>query len=299
MMTNGTLIDSTPVAIPETTMNMARRNMPADDFARYSAVQLHKLSYWSEGLTIKAYLGLPPAESGQKLPALVFNAGGTGETGALSDITAAATVGLYASWGYVVIASQYRGRGGSQGTEEWGAGDVDDAMNALVLLQSFAYVDQDRIGIIGGSRGGMMALQMLSRTEVFKAAITFGAPTEFTNLAEDSYILKTARRFIPNVANHPEELAKRSVTLYTDKLCKTTPLLVLHGSGDRRVEPEHAYKLGLALQKTLHPYKLIMYDNADHVLAGRRDESNAEMRAWVDMYVKNHAPLPRVGPHGA
>jgi len=73
----------------------------------------------------------------------------------------------------------------------------------------------------------------------------------------------------------------------------------LHGSGDRRVEPEHAYKLGRALQKTLHPYKLIIYDNADHVLAGRRDESNADMRAWVDMYVKSRAPLPRVGPHGA
>jgi dipeptidyl aminopeptidase/acylaminoacyl peptidase len=298
-MTNGTLIDSTPVAIPGTTMNMARRNMPTDDFARYSAVQLHKLTYWSEGLKIKAYLGLPPAENEQKLPALVFNAGGTGETGALSDITAAATVGLYASWGYVVIASQYRGRGGSEGAEEWGAGDVDDAMNALVLLQSFNYVDQDRIGIIGGSRGGMMAMQMLTRTSAFKAAITFGAPADFTDLADDSYILVTAKRFIPEIANHREELLKRSTTLYADKICKTTPLLVLHGSGDRRVAPEHSYKLGLALQKTRHPYKLIIYDNADHVLAGRRDESNADMRAWVDMYVKNHAPLPRVGPHGA
>ena len=297
-MTSGTLIDSRPVPVPETTINMARRSMAADDFARYAAVQLHELTYWSEGMRIKAYLGLPPADS-VPMPALVFNPGGTGERGALSAITAAATVGLYASWGYVVIASQYRGRGGSEGTEEWGAGDVDDAMNALVLLQTLEYVDKDRIGIIGGSRGGMMALQMLARTNVFKAAITFGAPTEFTELAEDSYILQTARRFLPEIANIREELAKRSVTHYADTLCKTTPLLVLHGSGDRRVEPEHAYKLGRALQKTLHPYKLIIYDNADHVLAGRRDESNADMRAWVDMYVKSRAPLPRVGPHGA
>ncbi len=275
-MTSGTLIDSRPVPIPETTLNMARRSMTADDFAQYAAVQLHELTYWSEGLRIKAYLGLPPAESAP-MPALVF----------------------YASWGYVVIASQYRGRGGSEGAEEWGAGDVDDAMNALALLQTFEYVDKERIGIIGGSRGGMMALQMLARTNVFKAAVTFGAPTEFTELAEDSYILQTARRFLPEIANIREELAKRSVTHYADALCKTTPLLVLHGSGDRRVEPEHAYKLGRALQKTLHPYKLTIYDNADHVLAGRRDESNADMRAWVDIYVKSRMPLPRVGPHGA
>ncbi|MFY8001437.1 MAG: alpha/beta hydrolase family protein [Candidatus Kapaibacteriota bacterium] len=295
---NATLIDSKPVAIPEMTLNMARRNMPADDFARYAAVQMYQITYWSEGLKIKAYLGLPPAESAQ-IPALVFNAGGTGETGALSDVTAAATVGLYASWGYVVIASQYRGRGGSEGTEEWGAGDIDDAMNALALLQTLEYVDAERIGIIGGSRGGMMALQMLMRTTIFKAAITFGAPTDFTDLAEDSYILVTAKRFLPDVAIHPEELRKRSAVFSADKLCKTTPLLVLHGSGDRRVAPGHAYKLGMALQTSQHPYKLTIYDNADHVLAGRRDESNADMRAWVDMYVKNRAPLPRVGPHGA
>ena len=297
-MSNGTLIDSRLVPVPSSALNMARRNMTDDDFARYAAVQLHELTYWSEGLRIKAFLGLPAAEA-PKMPALVFNAGGAGERGALTATTAAATVALYASWGYVVIASQYRGRGGSEGVEEWGGGDVDDAMSALTLLQSLEYVDTERIGIIGGSRGGMMALQMLTRTTVFKAAITFGAPTDFTDLAEDSYILKTARHFIPDVASRREELALRSAALFAENICKTTPLLVLHGSGDRRVEAEHAYKLGLALQRSLHPYKLVVYDNADHVLAGRREESNAEMRAWVEMYVQRRAPLPRVGPHGA
>jgi hypothetical protein len=42
-----------------------------------------------------------------------------------------------------------------------------------------------------------------------------------------------------------------------------------------------------------------MYDNADHVLAGRRNESNDDIRWWVDHYVRDRAPLPRTGPHGA
>ncbi|MCS6807661.1 MAG: prolyl oligopeptidase family serine peptidase [Bacteroidota bacterium] len=298
-MTNGTLLDSRPIEIPISSLAMARRTLRNDDFSRYAAVQMHEITYWSEGLRIKAFLCLPPAEQYELLPGLIFNAGGTGERGALSPLTAAATVALYASWGYVVLASQYRGRGGSEGTEEWGAGDVDDAMNALLVMMSLPYVDTERLGIIGGSRGGMMALQMLTRTSIFKAAVVFGAPTDFTTLTEDSYILTTARRFIPSSANLGEELAKRSAALYADKLCKTTPLLVQHGSGDRRVDVTHAYKLGMALQKTLHPYKLIIYDNADHVLAGRREESNADTRYWLDMYVKHRAPLPRVGPHGA
>jgi dipeptidyl aminopeptidase/acylaminoacyl peptidase len=295
---NGTLIDSRPVAVPDTVLSMSRRSMAAEDFTRLSAVQLYELTYWSEGLRIKAYLGLPPATEA-RMPALLFNPGGTGERGALTATTAAATVGLYASWGYVTLASQYRGRGGSEGTEEWGAGDVDDAMNALELLRALDYVDTDRVGIIGGSRGGMMALQMLMRTKTFRAAVTVGAPTTFVDLPEDSYILATARKFFPPNTNVEQELAVRSVARSADTFCKTTPLLVLHGTGDRRVEPIHAYTLGRALQDAQHPYKMILYDNADHVLAGRREESNADMRTWVDVYVKNRAPLPRTGPHGA
>ena len=163
---NGTLIDSRPVAIPDGITSMSRRTMTVEDFASFAAVQMHELTYWSEGLRIKAYLGLPQATEA-KMPALIFNAGGTGERGALSSMTAAATVGLYASWGYVVLASQYRGRGGSEGVEEWGAGDVDDAMNALTLLQSLDYVDTERVGIIGGSRGGMIDRKSVCRERVW------------------------------------------------------------------------------------------------------------------------------------
>jgi dipeptidyl aminopeptidase/acylaminoacyl peptidase len=299
-MTNGTLLSSTPVPVPDSAYSMAKRSMPLEDYEQFQHVQLHELTYWSDGLRIKAFLGLPPAHE-TRMPALMFNAGGTGERGALSPLTAAATVGLYAAWGYVTLASQYRGRGGSEGKEEWGAGDVHDAMNLIPLLQSLPYIDHNRIGIIGGSRGGMMALQMLAQTTLFKAAITFGAPTSFTDLPEDSYILQTARRFLPELtpAALHEELAKRSSVLWAEQLCKTTPLLVLHGSGDRRVDANHAYTLGQALQRTLHPYRLIVYENADHVLAGRREESNRDMRWWLDHYVRELAPLPKVGPHGA
>jgi dipeptidyl aminopeptidase/acylaminoacyl peptidase len=295
------LLDSTPVILPDSAYSMYKRTLPSEEYERLRAVQLHECTYLSDGLRIKAYLALPTATEA-RMPALLFNAGGTGERGALSPLTALATVGLYASWGYVTLASQYRGRGGSEGVEEWGAGDVTDAMNALAMLQTLSYVDTNRIGIIGGSRGGMMALKMLTQTDVFKAAITFGAPTYFLDLPDDSYILQTAKRFFPSVMAHADlraALEQRSAALWADKLCKTTPLLVLHGSGDRRVDADHAYKLGLALQTHLHPYKLIIYDNADHVLAGRRDESNRDMREWVEQYVRNRAPLPKVGPHGA
>ncbi len=277
---------------------MLVRALDGEDRQRFDGVSLYDITYRSEGLNIRGFLALPPA-TGEPMPAVVFNRGGSGPKGALNDVSASQVLCLYASWGYVAVASNYRGTGGSGGEEEWGAGDVNDAMNVLPLLHSFSYVDNDRIGLVGGSRGGMMALQMLARTDAFRAAVTFGAPTAIYGLPSSAYIYKTMSRYLGRAGDHDAEAKQRSAVEWTGELSKTTPLLVLHGSGDRRVDPEHALLLGMQLQKHRVPYRLVMYENADHVLAGRRKESNLEIRQWLDTYVRDKASLPRVGPHGA
>lgn len=277
---------------------MAKRAMSAHAFQKFSGVHLFRIVYASDGLRIHGWLALPP-ERPISAPAIVFNRGGTGAKGALNDVGAAAFIGLYASWGYVAIASNYRGVAGSEGTEEWGGGDVNDALNTLGVLDGLGYVDPDRIGIVGGSRGGMMALMMLTRTQRFRAAITFGAPTSIHLEQARAYIRSTMAKHLPDNAVEHVEAEKRSAVVFAENLCRTTPLLVLHGSGDRRVPAEHALRLAQELQRLHFPYKLIIYDNADHVLAGRRAESTADMRWWLDTYVRNKSPIPRTGVFGA
>lgn len=298
MSGNGTLIESTAIPIPQTTLSMLSRSLSDEDKQRLNTVSFYEITYLSEGLKIRGFLALPPAVE-PAMPAVIFNRGGSGPRGALDAVSASQMLCLYASWGYVAIASNYRGTGGSEGHEEWGAGDVDDALHLLPLLRSFGYVDSDRIGLIGGSRGGMMALKMLTRTDDFRAAVTFGAPTAIYGLPSSAYIYKTMSKYLPAESNPDEAAKQRSAVEWTDAISKNTPLLVLHGTGDKRVGPEHALLFGLQLQRALVPYRLVMYENADHVLAGRRKESNLEIRNWIDTYVRDKAPLPRVGPHGA
>jgi dipeptidyl aminopeptidase/acylaminoacyl peptidase len=292
------LLECEPVPLPATILSLFRRRLNAEDFERFRNVQLCTITYLSQGLRIRGYMAFP-AQLSAPAPAIIFNRGGSGERAALTPKTAAATLGLFAAWGYVVAASQYRGVGGSEGTEEWGGADVEDALALISVLESLEFVDPDRLGLVGGSRGGMMALQMLRRTSRFRAAITIGAPTMLHALPPTDPLYRTMLRFLPPGVSPAAAAAERSAVLWADQLCKTTPLLVLHGTGDRRVPPEHALYLGLALQRARHPYKLILYDNADHVLAGRWAESTADMRWWLDHYVRNRAPLPKTGPHGA
>jgi dipeptidyl aminopeptidase/acylaminoacyl peptidase len=297
--TNGVLLRTERIDISASAMNMARRSLDDVTFKRFGAVQLFHVWYRSDGLAIHGYLALPPWES-TPLPALIFNRGGTGHKGLLSEAAAMNILCLYAAWGYVVVASNYRGVGKSEGSvESWGHLDVVDSLSLLPLLQSLDYVDVERVGLIGGSRGGMIALQMLARTTRFKAAVTFGAPTSIHTESTTAYIRKTMTSLLNDGADAQHEATVRSAVTFASQLCKSTPLLVLHGTGDKRVPPEHSLLLAHELQRNLHPYKLIMYDNADHVLAGRRNEANADIRWWVDAYVRDGAPLPRVGPHGA
>lgn len=293
-------LSSEDVEIPRMSLSMARRSLQSGDYDAFLGVKLKSVFYESSSLRIQAYVALPDPDVLAKgpRPAIIFNRGGVGPRGALTPVSAMATIGIFAAWGYVAVASNYRGFGGSEGVEEWGAGDLEDSFALAHLTSALDFVDSDRMGLIGGSRGGMMALMMLRRSSMFRAAVTFGAPTALHRSQQGTFIRRTVARFIdPDKCD--EELAKRSAVVWANELSKSTPLLVIHGTGDRRVDPLDALRLARELQSLHHPYKLIMYDNADHVLAGRRQESNYDIREWVNLYVMNKSPLPKTGPHGA
>ncbi|MCD4675795.1 MAG: prolyl oligopeptidase family serine peptidase [Desulfobacula sp.] len=50
-------------------------------------------------------------------------------------------------------------------------GHMDDVMAAVSYLKSLKYVDKDRIGIMGFSRGGMLTYQAATRQNAFKAVV--------------------------------------------------------------------------------------------------------------------------------
>lgn len=296
-LVDGTLLASEPVPMPSSVRSIMRRRL-GTEAARFEQVTIHAITYWSEGLRIRGYLALPPPAQAL-YPAVIFNRGGAGPRAALQAEGAFQYIGTIASWGYVVVASNYRGQGGSEGTEQWGDGDVRDALNLLPLLAQLGYVDTDRIGLVGGSRGGMMAFMMLRRSNAFRAAVTIGAPTMLHRCSPYSHVRRVLGRFLNPTQNIEEQLRERSVIVWAHELPRTTPLLILHGTGDRRVEPEQSLHLALELQRLHFPYKLIMYDNADHILAGRRIESDRDIRWWLDTYVRDRTPPPKTGPHGA
>ncbi|WP_190809107.1 S9 family peptidase [Flagellimonas sp. S3867] len=263
------------------------------------ATQLYSIIYESDGLKIKGYLATPKTEG--VYPVIIFNRGGNREFGALNDLRATYILQTIASWGYVVAASNYRGGGGSEGMEEFGGKDVNDVHNLVPMLANMKGADTTRMGIYGWSRGGLMTYRVLSETCKFKAAIIgAGVANSFRNIEArpemEKYVFS---QLLPNYETNKEaELKKRSAVYWVDKLCRTTPILLLHGSGDWRVSPKDALDMADSLYAKKHPFRLHFYEGGDHGLSEYRSLTDNNIKEFLDHYVKNLKTHPHMKPHG-
>ncbi len=271
------------------------------DYAYLNEVALEELFYESDGLKVKAYAAYPREGHGP-WPAIIYNRGGNRAFGALNEYKIAFIMARVASWGYVVIGSQYRGNDGGEGQEEFGGADVHDVLNLIPLLEQWPGVDANKIGMFGWSRGGMMTYLALMQTDRIKAAAVGGALADLDLMDKSrggemgQYVFS---ELIPGYTqNRDSVLLLRSAVYHADKLCKTTPILLLHGTADWRVVPEESLHMALALQKARVPYRLVMFEGGDHALSEHRDEVYAMIKAWLQKYVVEGAPLPDLHPHG-
>jgi dipeptidyl aminopeptidase/acylaminoacyl peptidase len=78
---------------------------------------------------------------------LIWNRGGADDKGALTDLTAYLIIASTAQWGYIVLASHYRGNVGSEGVDEWGGEDVRDAYNLIAAARLLPGSDPSRMAI--------------------------------------------------------------------------------------------------------------------------------------------------------
>ncbi len=183
---------------------------------------------------------------------------------------------LYDEWsqmlannGYMVLQPQYRGsRGygkkfyldafmqGGQGGYEM-QDDKDDGAEYLVRR---GLVDPERMAMFGWSYGGYAALIASAREKQIYQCVIAGAAVS-DNLMQVNYY-----RFQLRGRGREEQLRfwDDSISPLDEVEKVNVPMLLIHGSVDQRVPPDHAKKYRKLLDKYNKDYEYLELDGADH-----------------------------------
>lgn len=219
-----------------------------------------------DGRTIPAYITVPNGKG--PFPAILLPHGGpfVSETVNYDKWSQ-----MLANNGYLVLQPQYRGSKGrglehylsAFNTAEGGQGgykmqdDKDDGMKYLVE-QGMA--DPNRLAVFGWSYGGYAALIAAARDKnLYQCTIAGAAVTD--NLMQVNYYRDRIKG-----AGRTEQLRMwdDSISPIKEVAKVNIPLLLIHGSVDQRVPPEHAKRYLKELDKHGKNYKYVELDGADH-----------------------------------
>ena len=287
-----------------------RINASADSFLRRTnpfydslvhildQVEVYRLTYLSDGLKVIAYLDQPKKPG--KYPCIIKNHGGNRESGKLQKYNYMGDMAEMASWGYCVVGSQYRGVDGGEGKEDFGGKDLDDVLNIIPLFNEIGYADTSRIGMYGVSRGGMVTYLALTKTNLIKAAVIVSGVADFKNAIEAVDWADTMfYNWLPEYRADKEEWTKkRSVVLFADKVCKTTPIFIIHGTADDRVPLPQVLSLAGKFYALKQPFRLALFEGGGHGVAGQfESEVTLETRHFFDDYLRDKKKWPSLEPH--
>jgi dipeptidyl aminopeptidase/acylaminoacyl peptidase len=245
----------------------------------------------SDGLEIPAYLTLPKGVAPKKLPVVIFPHGGPWGR----DIFAFQPFAqFWANRGYAVLQPNFRGSAGygkkfiDAGNKQWGDKMQDDITWGLKYLVAQGIADPKRAGIMGGSYGGYATLAGVTFTpDLYAAAVDYVGPSNLNTLLETIPPYWEAGRQLfyqrmgdPTTPEGKAQLDRQSPLNSASKI--KTPLLVVQGANDPRVNKREADQIVIALRDRGFPVEYIVAPDEGHGF--QRPVNNMAMFASAEKF---------------
>ncbi|QYR19286.1 S9 family peptidase [Paenibacillus sp. sptzw28] len=249
-----------------------------------------------DGLDIPAIYYRPQnIRDDEKIPALVWVHGGPGGQSRLGYDP---LIQYIVNHGYAVIAVNNRGSSGYGKTffkkADLKHGDVDlaDCVEAKKFLISTGYIDEKKIGILGGSYGGYMVLAALAfKPDEFTVGVNiFGISNWIRTLKNIPSWWEAFRDALYRKIGNPytDEAYVRSISplFHAGNIVK--PLLVLQGANDPRVLKVESDEIVEAVGKNGTPVEYIVFDDEGHGFSKKENrlKGDRSILVFLDKYLK-------------
>jgi dipeptidyl aminopeptidase/acylaminoacyl peptidase len=249
-----------------------------------------------DGRKIQAWIQKPPNfDPSKKYPFILEIHGGPH---AAYGFTFTHEFQWMAAKGYVVLYTNPRGST-SYGQEfgniiqyNYPGDDYKDLMSGVDEVVKRGYIDTKKMGVTGGSGGGVLTNWTVGHTTRFAAAVSQRSIADWAGFwytADFWLYLPTWFRAAP--WEDPEDFTKRSPLTYVKNV--TTPMMFIEGEADYRTPPADGGEMMFrALKYRKIPAAMIRFPNESHDLSRsgapwHRIERLQHILNWFDKYLQD------------
>lgn len=291
---------SHPQELFELADNNVKRVTNTNTWLKKKTLGKQEVISWTadDGTELQGILVYPiDYEEGKQYPMITTVHGGPEahyNHGWVTNYSDAGQVG--AAQGYFVFYPNYRGSTGrgetfaksSQG--DMAGAEFDDIVAGVDDLVEEGLVDGSKVGVTGGSYGGYATGWMATKyTDRFAAGVMFVGISDniskwgTSDIPEELYLVHARKRIWEDYQDYLE----RSPIYYAGQA--DTPLLIMHGKEDTRVDPGQSFELYRHIKtRTDNPVRLVLYPGEGH---GNRNSTarydyNLRMMRWFNQYLQ-------------
>jgi dipeptidyl aminopeptidase/acylaminoacyl peptidase len=225
-----------------------------------SKIKICKYDYLSDGNTVEA-ISFQPLDKGP-FPGLLLVPGYQGSA------TVYLPLGIVlAQQGFASLSVAQPGFGKSQGKPDFvGPHTIKALITGFKKFQRESYVDKNKMGILGGSRGAIAASLMVVRLKDVKAAVFVAGIYDFKKAYDEIKIEGIRENMVAETRMTPKAIKERSSILQMRKL--NCPVLILHGEKDENAPVNQAILLRDRLIELRKDFEILLFPNAKHDLPG-------------------------------
>jgi dipeptidyl aminopeptidase/acylaminoacyl peptidase len=201
-----------------------------------------------------------------------------------------------AAKGYVVLYPNPRGSV-TYGAEfanvvqyDFPGSDAKDLLAGVDAMLKKGFIDPKKLGVTGGSAGGVLTNWIITQTDRFAAAVSQRSVADWVGFwytSDAIFFSPTWFRGAP--WEHPEDFVRRSPITHVAKV--TTPLMLIEGEADYRTPPTAGGEMMFrALKYLKKPVVMVRFPGEPHELSRsgqpwHRVERLRHILAWFDKYL--------------
>ena len=269
------------------------RKITTDNDGQAALVKARSITWKNDGYDVQGWLLTPVnADPARKAPMITVVHGGPAAANVPNFIPATGLSANLIRAGYYVFLPNPRGSYGQgeaftmANRRDFGGGDLRDILAGIDAVEKAAPVDDNRLGLTGGSYGGFMAMWTNTQTNRFKAIVAGAGLSNWISYYGTNGIDQWMIPFFGKSAyDDPEPYVKASAITYIKKA--RTPTFIYVGERDIEVPPTQSIEYWHALKELGVPTSLVIYPDEGHGIRGAEHAADVQHRtvAWFDQYL--------------